>query len=138
DATGTLPHAPSPEPPAAKPELSANDRATRLAAVALAWNVFQHFYPYFDVVETDWPHALVTALTTAATDADERAFVDTLSRLLAALHDGHGRLSHPRLVDRSHALPLAWALVEDKLVITHVVGQAADAGFKPGDVVIEV
>jgi C-terminal processing protease CtpA/Prc len=119
-------------------ELSGNDRSTRLAAVALAWNVFQHFYPYFDVVETDWPHALVTALTTAATDADERAFVDTLSRLLAALHDGHGRLSHPRLVDRSHALPLAWALVEDKLVITHVVGQAADAGFKPGDVVIEV
>jgi C-terminal processing protease CtpA/Prc len=35
-------------------------------------------------------------------------------------------------------LPLAWALIEDKLVITHVVGQAADAGFKPGDVVIEV
>src|SRR5262249_5662527 len=118
--------------------ISGNDRSTRLAAVALAWNVFQHFYPYFDVVETDWPHALVTALTTAATDADEGAFVDTLRRLVTALHDGHGRVNHPRLVDRSHALPLAWALVEDKLVITHVVGQAADAGFKPGDSVVEV
>jgi C-terminal processing protease CtpA/Prc len=118
--------------------ISGNDRSTRLAAVALAWNVFQHFYPYFDVVETDWPRALVTALTTAATDADERAFIDTLNRLVTALHDGHGRVAHPRLVDRSHGLPLAWALVEDKLVITHVVGQAADAGFKPGDAVVEL
>jgi len=145
DATGTLPHQ-SPRTPgvpdklqvAADNQLSGNDRSTRLAAVALAWNVFQHFYPYFDVVETDWPRALVAALTTAATDADERAFVDTLNRLVTALHDGHGRVAHPRLVDRSHALPLAWALAEDKLVITHVVGQAADAGFKPGDAVIEL
>jgi len=138
DATGTRPATAEVPKLAPAGQLSGNDRSTRLAAVALAWNVFQHFYPYFDVVETDWPRALVTALTTAATDADERAFVETLSRLLAALHDGHGRLFHPRLVDRSHALPLAWALVEDKLVITHVIGQAADAGFKPGDVVIAV
>src|SRR5215813_6954706 len=145
DATGTLPHRARPVPalanllrPVVQEQAYRNDRATRLAAVALAWNVFQHFYPYFDVVDTDWPRALVTALTTAATDADERAFIDTLRRLVTALHDGHGRVNHPRLIDRSHALPLAWALVEDKLVITHVVGQAADAGFKPGDVVIEV
>jgi C-terminal processing protease CtpA/Prc len=138
DATGTLPAAAGVFKFAGHDETSGNNRSTRLAAVALAWNVFQHFYPYFDVVETDWPHALVAALTAAATDAGEGAFVDTLSRLVTGLHDGHGRLAHPRLVDRSHALPLAWALVEDKLVITHVVGQAADAGFKPGDSVVEV
>jgi C-terminal processing protease CtpA/Prc len=138
DATGTLPAAAEVLKFAGHDGTSGNNRSMRLAAVALAWNVFQHFYPYFDVVETDWPRALVTALTTAATDADEGAFVDTLRRLVTALHDGHGRVTHPRLVDRSHGLPLAWALVEDKLVITHVVGQAADAGFKPGDAVIEV
>src|SRR5262249_15829764 len=66
------------------------------------------------------------------------AFIDTLRRLVTALHDGHGRVLHPRLVDQSHALPLAWAVVEDKLIITHVVGQAADAGLKPGDAVIEL
>jgi C-terminal processing protease CtpA/Prc len=138
DPTGTLLASAEGLKFAGHERISGNDRSTRLAAVALAWNVFQHFYPYFDVVETDWPHALVAALTTAATDADEGAFVDTLRRLVTALHDGHGRVTHPRLVDRTHALPLAWALVEDKLVITHVVGQAADAGFKPGDSVVEV
>jgi hypothetical protein len=99
DATGTLPASADAlkSEPAGQELISGNDRSARLAAVALAWNVFQHFYPYFDVVETDWPHALVTALTTAATDADERAFVDTLSRLLAALHDGHGWVTHQGL-----------------------------------------
>jgi C-terminal processing protease CtpA/Prc len=144
DATGTLPRR-SPRAPAVPDKLqvapddrlSGNDRATRLAAVALAWNVFQHFYPYFDVVETDWPRALVTALTAAATDADERAFADTLDRLVAALHDGHGSVGHPRL-DMSHQPPLAWAFVEDKLVITHVIAEAATAGLAPGDVVLEI
>ena len=137
DATGTLPHAPLPAL-AEKSELSANDRATRLAAVALAWNVFQHFYPYFDVVDTDWPRALVAALTSAATDADERAFVDTLRRLMAALNDGHGAVFHSKLIDRTHALPLVWALAEGKLVITHVAGEAAAAGLAPGDVVLGI
>ena len=44
---------------------------TRLADVALAWNILQHFYPYFDVVQTDWPQALRSALTSAA-NATER------------------------------------------------------------------
>ena len=145
DATGTLPRR-LPPTPAAPDKLrfasndrpSGNDRATRLAAVALAWNVFQHFYPYFDVVETDWPRALITALTTAATDADERVFIDTLNRLLAALHDGHGAVSHPSLIDTSHAPPLTWAPVEGELVITHVIAEAAAAGLAPGDVVLEI
>jgi len=78
-----------PEP--AKPlrfQPSGKDRATRLAAVAAAWNVGQHFYPYFDDVETDWPGALRRALKDAATDTDENAFLHTLLRLTAALQDG--------------------------------------------------
>ena len=48
-------------------ELEAMDRTTpslplRVAAVTIAWNVFQHFYPYFDVVEGDWDRALTDAL----------------------------------------------------------------------------
>jgi hypothetical protein len=73
DDDGTLPHA----PPAAKPALyqySAEDRAVRLADVVIAWNVFQHFYPYFDVVKTDWAAELPKALRTAATDPGPAEF----------------------------------------------------------------
>ena len=96
----------------------ANDRATRIAAVVLGWNVFQHFYPYFDVVETDWPAALREALKSAATDKDERAFLDTLRRMVAALHDGHGNVFH-RCDSDKFTVPLAWAWIEDRLVVTH-------------------
>lgn len=145
DGNGTLPRgrAPMPEP---SPRLllatgtepsSGNDRATRLAAVALAWNVFQHFYPYFDVVETDWPQALTMALASAAADKDERAFLDTLRRLVAALHDGHGGVYH-RSAPLTHALPLAWTMVDNKLVITRTIGEGAAAGLKAGDVVLAI
>jgi C-terminal processing protease CtpA/Prc len=139
DGQGTLPHAPP--PPAAatgRPEgwvPSGNDRATRLADVALAWNVFQHFYPYFDVVQADWPAELRRALSAAATDADERAFRDTLRRMVAALHDGHGGVSLASL-DTSGQLPLLWEWVEDQLVVTQIAAGAGE--LKPGDVVLAI
>ncbi len=120
---------------------TAEDRCTRLADVALCWNVMQHFYPYFDVVDADWSAALAEALRAAATDKDERAFLDTLQRLIAGLHDGHGNVWHSNATAQ-FTLPLLWGWVEGKLVVTHVhdgPGDHADAGgLKPGDVVLEI
>ena len=141
DSRGTLPHVPPlVRPPApAKPGgfvPSGNDRATRLANVALAWNVFQHFYPYFDVVRADWPAELRRALSSAATDKDAAAFLTTLRRLVAALEDGHGNAFHPSKAG-SHQLPLAWDWVEDRLVITRVDPEKAP-GVSRGDVVTAI
>ncbi|HST57588.1 MAG TPA: hypothetical protein VLK84_02800, partial [Longimicrobium sp.] len=96
DGTGTLPRTAAP-PAVDAPQaavLSGDDRGGRLAAVALGWNVFQHFYPYFDVSDADWPAELPRALRSAATDAGECAFLRTLRVMVAALDDGHGRVQH--------------------------------------------
>jgi len=93
-----------------RPRLTALNRATRLAGVAHAWGVMQHFYPYFDVVETDWDAALPAALREAAENPDELAYLRTLHKLIAKLHDGHGFVFHPRLrVTKILPLTLAWA-----------------------------
>ncbi len=114
---------------------SGNDRATRLAAVALAWNVPQHFYPYFDVVKTNWNTALTQALKSAATDADERAFIRTLRRMITGLQDGHGRVHH--LSQKSlEALPIVFGWVENRLVVTRVTEGIKD--LQPGDVVLSI
>jgi C-terminal processing protease CtpA/Prc len=140
---GTLPAVPAgvEAPAPLKPDgfaPSGNDRATRLADVVLAWNVFEHFYPYFDVVGTDWPAELPRALRGAATDRDGTAFLDTLRRLVAALHDGHGGVSGKSEGGASALrLPLLWDWVEDRLVVTQVDRQRA-AGVEPGDVVIAI
>ena len=140
DAQGTLPHpvTGTPLPPPKKAEgflPTGNDRATRLADVALAWNVFQHFYPYFDVVETDWRGELHRALRSAATDADGRAFLDTLRRMVAALHDGHGSVS-ASTAGGVACLPLAFAWVEDQFVVTDTGAEAG--GLARGDVIVSL
>jgi C-terminal processing protease CtpA/Prc len=138
DAKGTLPHA-VPHATESKETLvkySGNDRATRLADVALAWNILQHFYPYFDVVQTDWQQALRAALTSAAEDPDERAFLMTLRRMVAQLHDGHGGVYHPS-ESAAYTVPAIFGWVEGRLVITDVAADGAD-GLRPGDIVLKV
>lgn len=72
------------------PTLSLTNRDTRLAAVAMAWCVFEHFYPYFDVVDVDWDAALGKTLAAAAEATDETAFAQVLRAMVAELQDGHG------------------------------------------------
>ncbi len=134
----TLPKAPLPEAwqqPASLPKLTAENRLTRIAGVALAWGVFQHFYPYFDVVTVDWPAELPVALAAAAIDADETAYLRTLERLVARLQDGHGYVGNQRT--NKDCLPVAVAWAGDDLV---VVGKAASVGddVRIGDVVTAI
>ncbi len=138
DAQGTFPRAEPAATALGTPDLfpTGDDRATRLAAVALTWNVFQHFYPYFDVVEADWPAALRQALKSAATDKDQQAFLDTLRRLVTAVHDGHGRVTLRGFrYQELYRPPLQWDWVEQQLA---VVDTRAETGLVPGDIVTKI
>jgi C-terminal processing protease CtpA/Prc len=139
DTRGTLPRATARPLPSTKPAdfpPTGDDRATRLAGVVLPWNVFQHFYPYFDCVQTDWHAALREALNSAAIDSDATAFFDTLRRLVAKVEDSHGFVrGGSGTVAIDGALPLAWDWVEGQLVVTDVEPSARPLGIKTGDVV---
>lgn len=114
------------------PRFSGNDRGARLAAVVQAWGVFEHFYPYFDVVDVDWRAQLRASLSRAAEDASEEAFLWTLRELVAALQDGHGGVYHTS--DRRVGfLPVAFAWAGDALVVTAVHESVTDVAR--GDVV---
>ncbi|MBN2082551.1 hypothetical protein JW859_10155, partial [bacterium] len=133
----TLPRArPAPaDPTTGRLKYSGNDRACRLAGVMLAWNVPQHFYAYFDVVETDWPAALQSALAAAAEDEDEVAYLFTLRKMMAALVDGHARVYHDCSPDKFQVpLVLGWA--EGQLVVT-AIGEEA-GGLQLGDVIVSI
>jgi C-terminal processing protease CtpA/Prc len=137
-AKGTVPKATRKLPPPARPDPfppTGDDRSTRLADVALVWNVMQHFYPFFDEVKVDWPAVLREALKSAAVDADAAAFHNTLRRLVAKLGDGHGVVrGGSGTPPQDGALPLAWDWIEDRLVVVNA--DRTHAGrVKPGDVV---
>lgn len=108
------------------------DRALRLANVATAWAVFQHFFPYHEEIEAEWEVLLEPTLREAAAADSDLAYLQALQRLVAALEDGHGSVSHPSLVAEA-SLPVRVGWVEEKVVVT----AASDGSpFRPGDIVV--
>lgn len=138
DETGTLPHGTYKRD--RDRELlviyTGDDRATRLADVALSWNIFEHFFPYFDVVKVDWPAELRATLLAAATDKDELAFLPTLRLMVAKLQDGHGGVYDPREAAQS-LLPVIFRWIDGKVVIVNSATNIPN-GPKPGDVVLKI
>ena len=115
-------------------QLTPEDQCLRLADVIIAWNVFQHFYPYFDVVDVDWDSELTDALRRAMRDRSREDFLYTLRRLIARLQDGHGgvglRWHLPRV-----RLPIEVDWIENQVVIT---AAANSIKLRNGDVIISV
>jgi hypothetical protein len=107
---------------------------TGFADVIIAWNVFQHFYPYFDVVHVDWEEQLKKALSKTFKDKSDEDFLVTLEQMTAPLHDGHISIIGK---DPNNFMPgIAWEFIERKLVITKVCDD--NTGLKPGDIVTKV
>jgi hypothetical protein len=131
DDKGTLPHVADAAAGDAEARFTVAHRGARLATVMTAWSILQHFYPYFDVVDANWPRELEVALHKAATDVNDAAFYQTLNRLVVALHDGHGSLEGPGM-PRGEPLPFIAELIGDQAVILAVAPAATD--LHPGDV----
>jgi hypothetical protein len=93
------------------------DVAAGIADVIIVWNALQHFWPYWDVVPTDWYAALDVALADAADDGTISEHVATLERLTAGAPDAHIRMTcrgEPETVDP----PFAVEVIENKVVVT--------------------
>ena len=112
---------------------TAAEESVRLGDVVIAWNVFQHFYPYFDVVKVDWDEVLTKSLERALADRTEEEFLRTLNWLVARLDDGHGGVYHA-LQQKLGTPPFRVEWVEGKAVVT----ASRDESFKRGDVVLAV
>jgi C-terminal processing protease CtpA/Prc len=113
---------------------TADNEFVRLADVIIAWNIFQHFYPYFDVVDVDWDQELTNALKNALNDKNEEEFFYTLSRLVAKLQDGHGNVYH-RIFMEQAGLPIKVDWVEDQVVVT---GSEDPEHFQRGDIILNI
>jgi hypothetical protein len=120
NAEGTLPRSGKPAGSEARiPNIaySANDRATRIADAVIAWNIFDYFYPYFDIAKTKWDTVLPVAIKGAAAAQDGLEFHKTLRAMVAALEDGHGNVGYSGMKPESH-VRLAAAWIENKYIVT--------------------
>jgi len=69
--------------------LSINNPDVRLANTVIAWNVFQHFYPYFNIVKVDWENELLKTLTDIKSSDTESEYYLKLMKMTAKLEDAH-------------------------------------------------
>ncbi len=119
-------------------ELTGADEALRYADVVTAWNVLQHFYPYFDVVNVEWDTVLTQTLRRASTDQTPKDFLQTLRWMVAQLDDGHGNIEHPS-TELEARPPFLVDEVEGEIVIVAFRFTVSDeACFSRGDVVISI
>lgn len=114
--------------------LTAKDESLRLGNVINAWNVLQHFYPYFDVIDTDWNEVLTIALSEALQNKNESEFELTLKKMVAQLHDGHGFVYSGDDKEEAY-FPFRIDWIENQPVIT----QSTDTTqFKKGDILLKI
>lgn len=114
-------------------EFNAEDRYVRLANVVITWNVFQHFYPYFDVVKTNWNKVLTHTLEKAQSPQNEKDFLLTLREMLVRLKDCQANVYHP-VVKNLARFPFKVEWIENRVVVT----VSRDKKFQRGDIILSV
>ncbi len=97
--------------------LNASDLYFRLGNLINTWNVFQHFYPYFDVAKTDWNEDLRIAIKESYETKSINSYTEILQRLTAKLKDGHISVRYAGS-NNYYFAPIAWKFVGEDLVIT--------------------
>jgi C-terminal processing protease CtpA/Prc len=106
----------------------------RLGNVINVYNVFQHFYPYFDVAKINWEDEFGKALSKSYRDKTPKDALVTLRKFTAPLKDGHCFVYCSNIT--SFIPAIAWGWIENQLVITNL--NIADTNLEKGDVVTQI
>ena len=115
--------------------LDGNNLYTRLADIAMVWNVIQHFYPYFDIYNVNWESALPKYLSIANYNKGELKFNETLNMMMSEINDGHAG-SYFYKDKFNFKPPVILDFVESEVVVSKLLSK--DTGLKEGDIVREI
>ena len=113
----------------------ANNKKVMLADVIKIWNVYQHFYVYFDRINLDWQKSLEDMLRDAYADKNEDDFTNTLKKYISLTRDGHGIVGTPERKGK-YFPSFRVEYIEKELVITSVFDSSLSV--KPGDIIVSI
>jgi hypothetical protein len=120
---------------AAPATITGDALAVRLGDIVISWNIFRHFFAYWEDASASPEQLLVKALVKAATDKTQFDFLKTLQFMTAPLNDGHIYVSfRGDGIARAFA-PITFVVAEDRLVIEQVLDNSLRKSISPGDVV---
>ncbi|MDA3843353.1 MAG: hypothetical protein PF588_03160, partial [Candidatus Kapabacteria bacterium] len=114
--------------------MSGSDRSSRLAIVAIVWNLFKHF-GLNDNKAKVWDRALKYALQDAAICKNDDQFLEILELLTVEVNDGQSRAwkSKDRVL---FSYPFNWIYLDKKVYINKTAADFTE--FSPGDQVLSI
>ncbi|GAA0339089.1 hypothetical protein GCM10008967_31710 [Bacillus carboniphilus] len=105
--------------------IHATDENARISGIITTWNIFQHFYPYWDEVEVNWEAQLAPYLTEALHDQTYEDYLTTLRMLVENVQDA-GAVVTGKDDSRMFSLPIRVREVDEKIIVT----EALDSQFQ--------
>ena len=110
----------------------------RLADVIIAWNIFRHFFPYWEDTSKDAGTLLRETILKCFTDKTAIDFKYTLQLMTAALNDGHIRVSLSNDTSELYTAPLLLEYAENKLVVEKILDKKLESTIRKGDVITSI
>jgi len=115
--------------------ITASSLEVRLADIVLAYNVYRHFFPYWDLASATPEDLLRTAIQRAFTDATPLDFCQTLSLMTTPLNDAHIFVLYGHDSTSAAAAPLTLEKVDDKIVVGYILDTTLRYQLRQGDIV---
>ena len=109
----------------------------RFADVIIAWNIFKHFFPYWEDASATPDQLLRQALQSAATDKTPAQFLVTLQKMMAPLNDGHIWVFMANM-PQNYSVGAAFARADGKVAVSRLIGPSLEGRLAPGDVVTAI
>lgn len=110
----------------------------RLANVVITWNIFRHFFPYWENSFSKADDIFKKAIEKSFKDKSPEDFLQTLQLMTAPLNDGHIWVSLKGDQRRTYTVPVVVDWVEGKLVIDKIIDPGLAQNIKPGDVIARI
>ncbi|MFZ1530330.1 MAG: S41 family peptidase [Ferruginibacter sp.] len=116
-----------------------DELAVRLGDVVIAWNIFRHFFPYWDDASKNAEQVLTEALQKSFEDKTAVDFRQTLELMTAPLNDGHIWVSLAGDTSDNFQPNIQVVIAENKVVVDKLAegGDMKDL-IKPGDIIEKI
>ncbi|MFT3932050.1 MAG: S41 family peptidase [Chitinophagaceae bacterium] len=122
----------------AQDSLESNSRFMYLADVIIAWNIFRHFFAYWEDAAQDPETILHNALEKTLKDKSDNDVVQTLRLMTAPLNDGHIGVWNEKNPSFAYYTPIMTTWAENKLVVAHVLNKQTSANLNAGDIILSI
>ena len=123
------------------PEMTYPNLEYRLLALFRIWNVFEHFFPYKDLMDRDWEGILREFIPRFIEAQDARGYTLAITEMLTHLQDSHISLSSSgtaEIIGVAHPM-LKLRFIQGEYVITDFLDEATKiSGLQLGDTLIAI